>query len=211
MSIQKKSEVLPLSFYRRPVLEVAPELLGCSLCVAVDTTDATPSGPEQQEEASGRQGAPTILRKRITEVEAYDGIDDKACHASNGKTARNAIMFETGGRWYVYLCYGVHWMLNIVTGEPDYPAAVLIRGAGELVGPGRLTKGMGINKRFNTLEALPEKGLWIEAGSVPLKAGEIVRTPRIGVAYAGEVWSQKPYRYLWRNEHPQAVSRTKRK
>jgi DNA-3-methyladenine glycosylase len=69
-----------------------------------------------------------VLRLLINEVEVYDGHDDLASHASKGKTKRTEIMFGPPGYWYVYLCYGVHWMLNLVTREQDYPAAILIRG-----------------------------------------------------------------------------------
>ena len=89
-----------------------------------------------------------IIKLPITEVEAYDGLEDLASHAHRGKTLRNAPMFESGGRWYVYLVYGRYWMLNITTGPKDYPAAILIRSAGKIVGPGKLTQFLKINKSF---------------------------------------------------------------
>ena len=85
---------------------------------------------------------------KVTEVEAYRSSEDKACHASKGRTARTEIMFEEGGRLYIYLIYGMYWMLNIVTGEKDFPQAVLIRGVTEFSGPGRLTKSLCIDKTF---------------------------------------------------------------
>ena len=134
---------------------------------------------------------------RITEVEAYDGPEDRASHASRGRTARNAPMFGSAGIWYVYLCYGIHEMLNLVTGPVGYPAAVLIRGVEGINGPGRLTRALGIDRRTNGKPATRTTGLWIErADEVP--DGEIESTPRIGVGYAGPVWSAKPWRLVWR-------------
>ncbi|MBI2626024.1 MAG: DNA-3-methyladenine glycosylase, partial [Candidatus Nealsonbacteria bacterium] len=98
---------LQRSFFLRPTLLVSKELLGKYLVRKI-----------------GRK----ILVGKITETEAYDGFKDKASHASRGNTERNKVMFDEGGRWYVYFTYGMHWMLNIVTGPQKYPAAVLIRG-----------------------------------------------------------------------------------
>ena len=106
-------------FFCRDTLIVAEELLGKFL------VRKTPDG---------------ILAGMITEVEAYDGPLDKACHAHRGKTPRNAPMFGPGGFFYVYFVYGMHWMLNVVTGEAGDPAAVLIRGIQGWDGPGKLTK-----------------------------------------------------------------------
>ncbi len=169
-------QLLGEEFLKRPVLEVAPELLGCYLCRELD----------------GK-----ILRWRITEVEAYDGPEDKACHAHKGRTGRTEVMFGPAGHWYVYFCYGIHWLLNIVTGPEDYPAAVLIRGAGEISGPARLTKALSITGELNRRMAVPECGLWIEAGEI-LDRAHILTTPRIGVDYAGPDWSRRPYRFLLR-------------
>lgn len=131
----------------------------------------------------------------ITEVEAYDGEKDLACHASKGRTTRTEIMYQAGGRWYVYLCYGVHEMLNLVTGPAGYPAAVLIRGLDTVHGPGRLTKRLGIGRDLNGAIATRATGLHLEDhGRVP-PAGHIRRGPRIGVAYAGPVWAVKPWRF----------------
>ncbi|MDP3729303.1 MAG: DNA-3-methyladenine glycosylase [bacterium] len=126
----------------------------------------------------------------ITEVEAYDGFKDKASHAHLGKTERNKIMFGDAGHWYVYFTYGMHWMLNIVTGPKEYPAAILIRsvriagrpessrrtalnspehGRGTTInGPARLTKALHIDKKFNGKKADKKSGLWI-AASNPLR------------------------------------------
>ena len=104
-------------------------------------------------------------------------------------------MFGPAGRWYVYLCYGMHWMLNIVTGAAGVPAAVLIRGAGAYEGPGRVTRGLGIDRSFDGLVAGKRAGLWLEASGRPVPRRVISRTPRIGVGYAG-IWAEKPLRFV---------------
>lgn len=131
----------------------------------------------------------------ITETEAYDGVHDLACHARSGKTARNAPMWGKSGHAYVYFTYGMHWMLNLVSREEGYPAAVLIRGAGEFVGPARLTKGLHIDKHLNGKELNKKNGLWVEDRGVVVHSRDILRTPRIGVAYAG-VWAKKSWRFV---------------
>lgn len=132
----------------------------------------------------------------ITEVEAYDGERDRACHAHRGRTARNAVMYEPGGVWYVYLCYGVHELLNLVTGPRGYPAAVLIRGIDVAGGPGRLTRLLGIDRRLNGAASAPDSGLWIEDRGIRVPRGAIKATPRIGVEYAGPAWAKKPWRFV---------------
>ncbi len=164
---------LPLSFYKRPVLTVAPEMLGKYLCVS-----------------EGK----SVQRLRIFEVEAYDGPTDLACHGARGMTPRTEVMFGPGGYWYVYFIYGMYWMLNIVTGDKGYPAAVLLRGAGDLDGPGKLTRALGIDRSFNGQTATRRSGLWIEDGPA-VSPKKIQRTPRIGVNYAGEC-SLLPYRFV---------------
>lgn len=132
----------------------------------------------------------------ITEVEAYDGAEDLACHASKGRTPRTEIMFAPAGTWYVYLCYGIHELLNLVTGPRDYPAAVLIRGLQSVTGPGRVTRAMGITRVFNGTLAAKSSGLWIEDRGLFTPPGAITATRRIGVDSAGPVWSQKPWRFV---------------
>jgi DNA-3-methyladenine glycosylase len=132
----------------------------------------------------------------ITEVEAYDGEHDRACHARNGRTARNAVMYAPGGVWYVYLCYGVHELLNLVTGPRGYPAAVLIRGVDGANGPGRLTRALRIDRRLNGAPASPVGGLWIEDRGVRVTRDAIQATPRIGVDYAGPIWARKRWRFV---------------
>ena len=165
---------LPPSFFDRPTLEVARDLIGCFLV---------------------RQKGKTAVRALITEVEAYDGPDDLACHASKGRTDRTETLFGEAGYFYVYLVYGMHWMLNIVTGPKDYPAAVLIRGIEGTYGPARLTKRLDIDGKFNKIRAGVESGLWFEPRNAQIRDKMVTRNRRIGVAYAGPVWSNKKYRY----------------
>jgi len=170
----KPGELLPSAFFTRRADSVARELLGCWLVI--------------QRPGGG------VERHAIFETEAYLGPQDLACHGRTGPTARNRTMFGPAGHWYVYLCYGMHWMLNIVTGRAGLPAAVLIRGAGAAVGPGRLTKSLGIDRRHDGRLICQTTGLWLEAGpSVPRR--RIERTRRIGVDYAGE-WAARPLRYV---------------
>ena len=133
--------------------------------------------------------------RMITEVEAYDGERDLACHARVGRTRRTETLYNDGGVWYVYLCYGVHEMLNLVVGPRDWPAAVLIRGVEGCHGPGRVTKALGINRRFNAAAAHQVSGLWIEDRGVKVPRRLVKATPRIGVDYAGPVWAKKPWRF----------------
>ncbi len=132
----------------------------------------------------------------ITEVEAYEGYEDKASHACKGRTNRTEIMFGSAGVFYVYLVYGMYEMLNIVTGSKDYPAAVLIRGVEDINGPGRLTKSLRIKRVLNGRKVARESGLWVEDRGEKVSKNCIKKTPRIGVDYAGAVWSQKQYRFV---------------
>ena len=169
-----RSGPLPRDFFDRPADRVARELLGCRLVVR------------------GRDGR--LSRQIVFETEAYLGAHDLACHGARGMTARNAVMFGPAGFWYVYLCYGLHWMLNVVTGREGVPAAVLIRGAGDHVGPGRLTRGLAIDGGHDGLPATRAAGLWLEPGR-PVPPRLVARTPRIGVGYAG-AWAEKPLRFV---------------
>ena len=167
------SKILTAQFFNKPTLTVAKNLLGKFLIRRLN----------------GKE-----IALMITEVEAYDGPNDKASHASCGKTERNKIMFEEAGKWYVYFTYGMHWMLNIVTGSKNYPAAVLIRGTKEIKGPARITKFLKIDKKFNGTPANKKTGLWIEDRGVKIKPSMIKQGKRIGVDYAGK-WAKKLYRF----------------
>jgi DNA-3-methyladenine glycosylase len=160
------------SFFTRDVLEVAPGLLGKILAVKSDKD--------------------LIRRFIISETEAYRGSDDRACHASKGRTPRTEIMFHQGGRLYVYFVYGMYWMLNIVTGMENDPQAVLIRGLKGCTGPGRVSKLIGVDKTFYGEDIITSPRIWIEdQGIIPAyKTG-----PRIGINYAGEPWKSYPWRF----------------
>lgn len=162
--------ILDASFFNRDTFSVCEQMLGKRLV--------------------SRSGVSSI----ITEVEAYDGFDDFASHASRGKTKRNEVMFGEAGHWYVYLVYGMHWMVNVVTREAEYPAAILIRGTADFSGPGRVTKGFGIDKTKNALPVGPESGFWIEDTGIVISKSKIKKMPRVGVVYAKE-WADKPFRY----------------
>lgn len=180
-------KVLKNSFFNRKTEVVAKELLGTFLV----------------RKMGGKETA-----WMITETEAYIGPQDLASHSSRGRTKRNEPMFAEPGTIYVYFTYGMHWMLNIVTEEKDYPAAVLIRGTDQVTGPARLTKALKINKTLNGKKLGKETGLWIEENYKPRrKAGDptkssalkILRLPRVGVSYAGEIWANKKLRFVLTN------------
>lgn len=135
-------------------------------------------------------------RHLITETEAYHGENDLACHASKGRTPRTDVLFRLGGVWYVYLCYGVHEMLNLVVGPEGFPAAILLRGLHDVTGPGRLTKALAIGRSLNGKAAEPAAGLWIEDEGIRVKKKWIQVTARVGVAYAGKGWAEKPWRFM---------------
>lgn len=132
----------------------------------------------------------------ITEVEVYDGFSDKASHASRGMTERNKVMFGKAGNWYVYFTYGMHWMLNLVVGPENYPAAILIRGTDKISGPARITKYLKIDGKFNGKPANKKTGFWIENRGIKIKPSEIKSVKRIGVDYAGPYWSRRKWRFV---------------
>jgi DNA-3-methyladenine glycosylase len=135
----------------------------------------------------------SVHRYQIREVEAYRGEEDQACHARKGKTKRTQVMYLPGGHLYVYLIYGMHWMLNIVTGPEEHPQALLIRSLAEVQGPGRLTRHLGLDGSYNAEDLVSSSRIWIEANTEP--AGSIITRPRIGIDYAAEEWRNKPWRF----------------
>ena len=174
----------PRTFFDQPTLIVARGLLGKYLV---------------------REWRGKKLSLLITEVEAYDGPDDLASHASRGLTPRTKIMFGPAGRFYVYFTYGMHWLVNIVTGSEDYPAAVLIR-AGKYYdtekrewiavnGPARLTRFLKITGAQNGKIAGKKTGLWFEDRGTRINRGNIAADKRVGIDYAGPVWKNKLYRF----------------
>lgn len=156
---------LPRKFYARNTVKVAKELVGKYLVV------------------KGRA-------YKITETEAYCGPKDQACHGSwrQRKSCKN--LWGPPGHLYVYLTYGIHYLLNIVTEKNNYPAAVLIRAVEGISGPGRLTKLLKINKSFDGLDITKGDFYIANSSSKP----RFLAAPRVGVAYAG-VWAKKPWRF----------------
>ena len=130
---------------------------------------------------------------RISETECYCGEDDTACHASKGRTRRTEVMYASAGTVYVYLCYGMHWMLNIVTGEKDHPEAVLIRACLEAPGPGKLTKALGITGNDNRSSVVTSRELWIADDGF---ACEVETDRRVGIGYASQEDQERLWRFL---------------
>jgi len=193
--------IISSDFYNRQVTQVARDLLGKRLVRVL----------------SGRR-----VSGIITETEAYDGMQDLACHARVGKTKRNAVMFGLAGHAYVYFTYGMHWCLNVVSGAQDYPAAVLIRAIepqegldiiainrGKIArknltnGPAKLTQALQINQFQNGLDITrPDGNLWVESGLV-LNENVVKTGPRIGIANTPEPWRSIPWRF-WFDASQQA-------
>ena len=136
----------------------------------------------------------TVLKARIVETEAYCGEGDTACHAHCGMTERNAPMYEAGGIAYIYLCYGMHNLLNVVTGPKDYPEAVLIRGVEDHIGPGRVTKFLQIDRPLNREPLTASTRLWIEDDGTP--SPRFKATPRIGIVYATKRDQNRKWRFV---------------
>ncbi len=185
---------LPLHFYaRNDVVQISKDLLGKVLCTNIN----------------GR-----VTKVIITETEAYAGVNDKASHAYGGRrTKRTEPMYRQGGLAYVYLCYGIHHLFNIVTNEVDTPHAVLIRAGRPLegvdvmqkrrkkqrkdrillAGPGSLAQALGITTDLTGTSLLGNR-IWIEDQQIPLDAVVVIAGPRIGIAYA-VVDARRPYRF----------------
>ena len=174
---------LDRTFFARPASAVARGLVGAVLC---------------------RRWRGRVLRARVVETEAYVGCHDLACHASRGRTARTAVMFGPAGRAYVYLVYGLHDMLNVVTGPVGDAQAVLIRAAepldgwaANLTGPGRLARAMNVTVRRDNAADMtaPGAALYVTAPDPRAAPPRVVTTPRIGVDYAGD-WAHAPLRFV---------------
>lgn len=164
---------LSTQIYKQDVLKVAPYLIGKLLVRRFN---------------NGK-----ILRCRITETEAYRGEEDSACHARFGLTKRTKVLYESGGHLYIYLCYGIHYLLNVVTGKNGDPQAVLIRGIEGYDGPGKLTKFMNINSELNNVDITASDKIWIEDDH---KRFKYITTKRVGIDYAQEPYKSIEWRYI---------------
>ncbi|HOH21477.1 MAG TPA: DNA-3-methyladenine glycosylase [Anaerolineaceae bacterium] len=187
---------LPPSFYDRDVVETARALLGMRLVRRLEDG--------------------TTLSGIITETEAYRGQDDQACHARNGRTRRNAVMFGPPGRAYVYFTYGMHWCLNVVAGPDGFPAAVLLRAIHPLEGldfialrraraerrhwtngPAKLTQALAIDGALNGCDLTdPASPLCILPGTPP-PAERITAGARVGLGATPEPWLSMPWRFTF--------------
>jgi DNA-3-methyladenine glycosylase len=145
-----------------------------------------------------RESEKKIIAGKIIEVEAYIGTEDKACHASKGRTARTEVLFGPPGMAYVYLIYGMYHMLNVVTEQAEFPAAVLIRAIevdSKLIdGPGKLCRELNIDRSLHRLDLTSRQQLWFEDRGEKVSRTQVGTFPRIGVDYAG-AWAKKPWRF----------------
>lgn len=159
-------------FFRRDALEVAPELVGKILVSRIN-------GEE--------------VRIRITETEAYRGEEDTACHAHKGRTKRTEVLYGKSGVIYVYLCYGMHWLMNVITGEEGSPQGVLFRAGEGFNGPAKLTKALGVTGEMNLQSFVDNPLIWIEDDGQEYS----YRTDkRVGISYATEEYVNKPWRFI---------------
>lgn len=163
-------------FFRRECLAVARDLVGKVLV---------------------HRTGDKLLRLRISETEVYCGESDTACHAHKGRTKRTEVLYAPAGTLYIYLCYGVHWLLNIVTGEENDPQAVLIRACTEAPGPGKLTKTLGITGDLNRKSILDSPELWIEDDGFRC---DVASGKRIGISYASQEDQDRLWRFILDNE-----------
>lgn len=166
---------LSRNFFARPAEIVAKDLLGKILVRKLSDN--------------------TFKKGFIMETEAYIGVEDLASHAAGGrKTKRNEVMYGPAGVAYVYFTYGMHWLLNVITGEAGDPQGVLVRGLDVVSGPARLTKFLEIDGSFNGEDLIVCGNLWVEEG-MDVDLSKVKTTPRIGVDYAKE-WKDKPLRFV---------------
>ncbi len=169
---QKNEKPLEHTFFARPVDTVASDLVGKLLC-------------------HSQNGE--VRQLRITETEAYGVIEDTACHAYKGKTKRTAVLYETPGTLYVYICYGIHHLLNVVTGNEGDPQAVLIRACESAEGPGRLTKALGITNSYHGVHLQETDAIvFLDDGYKP----KIEQLSRVGIAYADQKDIEALRRYV---------------
>lgn len=203
---------LSRKFYTRSTLIVAKDLLGKYLVRKIEKTTTHPPHPGGPLGGRGEDRSPTrllasgpLLIGKIVETEAYIGPEDRASHAFGGKiTERCKTEYLIGGHIYIYLCYGMYWMLNITTEEPGKPECVLIRALEPLgererlervaSGPGKLCYWLKLNKSFDGKDLTKSKRIWLEDRGIKIKKSDIVAKERIGIDYAGS-WTKKPWRF----------------
>ncbi|MDR0850615.1 MAG: DNA-3-methyladenine glycosylase [Christensenellaceae bacterium] len=139
----------------------------------------------------------SVLRRRITETEAYGGFDtpDTACHAYKGKTARNAPLFGSGGTLYVFLCYGIFNLLNIISGSENDPQGVLIRGVEGSAGPGRVGRLFEICRSLSGKDIIDNDEIWLEDDGFCPEASQIICSKRIGIEYASDIDKKRLARF----------------
>ena len=188
---------LPRSFFARPTLEVARDLLGQRLV---------------------RLWNGKRLAGLISETEAYIGENDLACHARFGRTARSEVMYHTPGHAYVYFTYGMHWMLNLVTEAEDFPAAVLVRailptegvsimhrrrGRPDSIltdGPAKLSQSLGVDRQLNGHDVCAREAMLFIEKAPPLPQARILHGPRIGLGNTPEPWLSKHWNFKVRHD-----------
>ena len=173
MDMTKEFPALPRGFFERDAVTAARELAGCRVARRMP------------------DGSLRVLT--ITETEAYCGEEDTACHAHRGRTKRTEMLYMAGGRFYIYLCYGIHWLLNTVTGPQDAPQGVLIRACRGFEGPGKLTKQLEITGALNGADIGDCPELWIEDEGRDVR---IVTAPRVGIAYASPEDQARQWRFM---------------
>lgn len=167
-----KNKRIQQDFFRRDIFEVGKDLIGKIIV-------------RKRENQKQKY-------YRITELELYVGENDLACHASKGRTKRTEIMYAEGGHIYVYLIYGMYWMLNFVTGKKEQPQAILIRAVEDINGPGKVGCELALDKSFYGENIESSHRIWIEDDG---KTHSFTKHPRINIDYAGDIWKNKAYRY----------------
>lgn len=162
-----------------------------------------------------------LLGGLIIETEAYQGPEDQASHARNGlRSSRTETLYHHAGLAYVYLCYGIHHLFNVVTGPIDYPHAVLIRGIYPIIGmdlmlrqnqrypiskwlngPGKWTASCSIDRRHNGIDLCdPYSPIQLLQSPIPIYSDQIIASPRIGIDYAGEPWKSRSWRFEYKGD-----------
>ena len=163
-------------FFHRDCLEVAPDLIGKILVSKINGVET---------------------RVRITETEVYRGEEDTACHAHKGRTKRTEVLYGKSGIIYVYLCYGMHWLMNVITGEEGQPQGVLFRAGEGFNGPAKLTKALGVTGKQNLQSFVDNAEIWIEDDGEKFS---YTTDKRVGINYATEEYINKQWRFILKKQ-----------